>query len=99
MTLHSGAEVYRLEDIEAIFGPPEKMVRAELLDLLGGMRQRLQEQWRDPKAQQQAGTNRTEEETKDEVSRGYRTAIELAKRGIRAEDGDWAAFITRGSEG
>ena len=37
MTLHSGAEVYRLADIEAIFGPPEKMVRAELLDLLDGM--------------------------------------------------------------
>ena len=96
MMLHSGAEVYRIEDIEAIFGPPEKMVRDELLNLLGGMRTRLQEQWRDPKAQQQAGTNRTEQETKDEVSRGYRTALELAKRGIRAEDGDWAAFITRG---
>ena len=96
MTLHSGAEVYRLEDIEAIFGAPEKMVRTELLTLLAGMRARLQEQWRDPKAQQQAGTNRTEEETKDEVSRGYRTALALAKRGIRAEDGDWAAFITRG---
>ena len=96
MTLHSGAEVYRLEDIEAIFGPPEKMVREELLDLLGGMRGRLGEQWRDPKAQQQAATNRTEQEAKDEVSRGYRTALELAKRGIRAEDGDWASFITRG---
>ena len=96
MTLHSGAEVYKLEDIEAIFGPPEKMVRAELLDLLGGMRGRLGEQWRDPKTQQQAATNRTEEEAKDEVSRGYRTALELAKRGIRAEDGDWASFITRG---
>ena len=96
MTLHSGAEVYKLEDIEAIFGPPEKMVRAELLDLLGGMRSRLGEQWRDPKTQQQAATNRTEEEAKDEVSRGYRTALELAKRGIRAEDGDWASFITRG---
>jgi hypothetical protein len=96
MTLHSGAEVYRLEDIEAIFGPPEKMVREELLDLLGGMRGRLAEQWRDPKAQQQAATNRTEEEAKDEVSRGYRTALELAKRGIKAEDGDWASFITRG---
>jgi hypothetical protein len=96
MTLHSGAEVYQIEDIEAIFGPPEKMARDELLNLLGGMRSRLQEQWRDPKAQQQAGTNRTEQETKDEVSRGYRTALELAKRGIRAEDGDWAAFITRG---
>lgn len=96
MTLHSGAEVYRIEDIEAIFGPAEKMVREELLELLGGMRARLGEQWRDPKAQQQAATNRTEQEAKDEVSRGYRTAMELVKRGIRAEDADWASFITRG---
>lgn len=96
MTLHSGAEVYRITDIETIFGPPEKMQRKELLELLGGMRARLGQQWRDPKTQQQAGTNRTEEEAKDEVSRGYRTALELAKRGIRAEDGDWKSFITRG---
>lgn len=96
MTLHSGAEVYQLADIEAIFGPPEKMVREELLDLLGGMRGRLGEQWRDPAAQQAAATNRTEEEAKDEVSNGYRTALELARRGIREEDGDWASFITRG---
>ncbi len=96
MTLHSGAEVYKLDDIIAIFGPPEEMVREELLELLGGMRERLGEQWRDPKPQQQAGTNRTEKEAKDEVSRGYRTALELAKRGIRAEDADWESFITRG---
>ncbi len=96
MTLHSGAEVYRMEDIEAIFGPPEKMIRKELLDLLGGMRGRLSQEWRDPKTQQQSATKRTEQEAKDEVSRGYRTALELAKRGIVAEDGDWAAFITRG---
>ncbi len=96
MTLHSGAEVYRLEDIEAIFGPPEKMIRKELLDLLGGMRGRLGQEWRDIKTQQQAATNRTKEEAKDEVSRGYRTAMELARRGIRAEDNDWASFVTRG---
>lgn len=96
MTLHSGAEVYRMEDIEAIFGPPEKMIRKELLDLLSGMRGRLSQEWRDPKTQQQAATKRTEQEAKDEVSRGYRTALELAKRGIVAGDGDWAAFITRG---
>jgi hypothetical protein len=96
MTLHSGAEVYRMEDIQAIFGPPEKMVHKELLDLLGGMRGRLNQEWRDVKTQQQAATKRTEEEAKDEVSRGYRTALELAKRGIGAEEGDWAGFITRG---
>ena len=96
MTLHSGAEVYRMEDIEAIFGPPEKMIRKELLELLGGMRARLNEEWRDPSTQQQASTKRTEQEAKDEVSRGYRTAMELAKRGILTADADWASFITRG---
>lgn len=96
MTLHSGAEVYQLDDILGIFGPPEKMVRAELLELLGGMRQRLSQEWRDPKNQQAAATNRTEEETKDEVSRGYRTALELAKRGIQPDNSDWESFITRG---
>lgn len=96
MTLHSGAEVYRMDDIQAIFGPPEKMVQTELLDLLSGMRGRLNEEWRNMETQQQAGTNRTEEEAKDEVSRGYRTALELAKRGVRAEDATWEGFITRG---
>lgn len=96
MTLHSGAEVYRSEDIESIFGPPEKMVRRELLDLVEGMRERLSQEWRDPKAQQQAGTNRTEKEAKDEVSRGYRTAMDLARRGVSAGETDWETYVTRG---
>lgn len=96
MTLHSGAEVYQVDDIIAIFGAPEKMERRELLELLDGMRGKLGEQWRDPKTQQQASTNRTEQEIKDEVSRGYKTALELVKRGIRPEDSDWESYITRG---
>ena len=96
MSIHSGAEVYRLEDIEAIFGPPEKMNRAELMSLVTGMRTKLREQWRDPQAQQDAGTNRTETEVKDEVSRGYRTALELVRRGLRPEDAEWKQFIVRG---
>src|ERR1051325_3312000 len=96
MSIHSGAEVYRLEDIEAIFGPPEKMNRAELMNLFTGMRAKLREQWRDPVAQQEAGTNRTESEVKDEVSRGYRTALELVRRGRRPEDAEWKQFIVRG---
>src|ERR1051325_9709213 len=31
MSIHSGAEVYRLEDIEAIFGPPEKIDRKSVV--------------------------------------------------------------------
>lgn len=96
MTLHSGAEVYRSEDIEMIFGSPEKMVRRELIELLEGMRERLAQEWRDPKSQQQAGTNRTEKETNDEVSRGYRTAMDLARRGFAAGATDWESHVTRG---
>ncbi|MBK8002230.1 MAG: hypothetical protein IPK15_26960 [Verrucomicrobia bacterium] len=96
MNIHSGAEVYRLEDIQAIFGPAESMNRAELMSLITGMRSKLREQWRDPVAQQDAGTNRTENEAKDEVSRGYRTALELAKRGLKPETAEWKEFIVRG---
>jgi thiol-disulfide isomerase/thioredoxin len=96
MAIHSGAEVYRQEDIETIFGPPEKMNRAELMQLVTGMRTKLREQWQDAKTQQDAGTNRTEQETKDEVSRGYRTALALVRRGLRPEDADWKQFIVRG---
>ena len=96
MAIHSGAEVYREEDIEAIFGPAEKMSRAELMQLVTGMRTKLREQWQDPKTQQDAATNRTEQETKDEVSRGYRTALSLVRRGLIPQDADWKQFVVRG---
>ena len=96
MAIHSGAEVYRAGDIEAIFGPAEKMSPAELMQLVTGMRTKLHEQWQDPKVQQDAGSNRTEQEAKDEVSRGYRTAIDLVKRGLSETNADWQQFIVRG---
>ena len=96
MAIHSGAEVYRASDIEAIFGPAEKMHRPELMQLVTGMRTKLREQWQDPKTQQAAGTNRSEEDAKDEVSRGYKTAIDLVKRGLSEQGADWQQFIVRG---
>jgi hypothetical protein len=96
MAIHSGAEVYRLEDIEAIFGPPDKMNRQELMQLVTGMRTKLAQQWQDPRVQQASGTNRTEEESKDEVSRGYRTAISLVQRGLDLQKPDWEQLIVRG---
>ncbi|MBN2507742.1 MAG: hypothetical protein JXQ71_13720 [Verrucomicrobia bacterium] len=96
MAIHSGAEVYQLEDIEAIFGPPEHMDRQELMGLVTGMRTKLRGQWQDARQQQDAGTNRTETETKDEVSRGYRTALELVRRGLRPDEAEWRQFLVRG---
>ena len=40
--------------VKNLTDPPEKMVRRELLELIEGMRDRLGQGWRDPKAQQQA---------------------------------------------
>lgn len=96
MSIHSGAEVYRIDDIEGIFGPANQMNRDEMMSLVSGMRTKLRDQWRDLKTQQDAGTNRTEDETKDEVSRGYRTALELVKRGLKPENSEWKEFIVRG---
>ena len=94
--IHSGAEVFRMEDVEAVFGPPEKMNKAELRALLGAFRTGLARGWRDLEAQQKAGTNRTEAEVKDEVSRGYRAALELARRGLGLEGGEWPDALLRG---
>lgn len=96
MAIHSGAEVYQVEDIEAIFGPAEKMEVNELMQLVSGMRGKLKEQWQDDKTQKASSTNRTEKEIKDEVSRGYRTALDLLKRGLSPEKADWKQFIIRG---
>jgi hypothetical protein len=96
MAIHSGAEVYRDKDIEAIFGPAEKMSRAELMQLVTGMRSKLRQQWQDSKVQQEAGTNRSEQDAKDEVSRGYRTALALVKRGLTEAGAEWKEFIVRG---
>ena len=94
--IHSGAEVFRMEDVEAVFGAPEQMNKAELRALLGAFRSGLARGWRDLEAQQKAGTNRTEAEVKDEVSRGYRAALELARRGLGLEGGEWPDALLRG---
>lgn len=96
INIHSGAEVYRDDDIAAIFGPTEKMERNELRMLVAAMRVNLARGWRDAEVQTKAGTNRSEQDVKDEVSRGYGVALNLVKRGLGAEGGDWEDSITRG---
>ncbi|MFW5752616.1 MAG: hypothetical protein ACOCYV_01055 [Planctomycetota bacterium] len=68
---HSPAEVYRREDIAAVFGPIDLIAPATLAQLAGAMRQRLARQWRQPPVQQQAGTKRDNAAIAAEVERGY----------------------------
>lgn len=96
INIHSGAEVYRDEDIEAVFGPAEKMERGEVRMLVAAMRVNLARGWRDPEVQAKAGTQRSEQDVKDEVSRGYGVALNLVKRGLGTEGGEWEDNIARG---
>lgn len=96
ISIHSDAEVFRMEDIEAVFGRPERMERGEVRTIGGAMRVNLARRWRDLETQAKAGTNRSEQDMKDEVSRGYQVALELVKRGLGLEGGSWEDCVLRG---
>ena len=86
---HSFAEVYKLDDIRAVFGEPEKMPVESLATLVNSMRQRLATTWRAPKVQQQAGTKRGEPQIKAEVLAGYDTLLALVDDGLGAKPDVW----------
>ncbi|HYO09438.1 MAG TPA: hypothetical protein VER17_10740 [Tepidisphaeraceae bacterium] len=93
---HSAAEVFRIEDLQSVFGPPEKMKRETLAELLQTMRQRLATSWRSPQVQQQAKTKRTDKELDAEVTRGYALLVELLEHRVAREQ-DWKLMTILGS--
>ncbi|MFM7103228.1 MAG: hypothetical protein ACKO3N_18925, partial [Verrucomicrobiota bacterium] len=86
---HSQAEVFRLEDIQAVFGPVSALEPGVLAELLQTMRQRLAGQWRQARVQQDAKTRRTDRELEAEVVRGYAVVSGLAKRAVERQPEDW----------
>jgi len=86
---HSFAEVYKLDDISAVFGEPEKMPIESMATLVNSMRQRLATSWRAPQVQQQAGTKRGEPQIKVEVLAGYDTLLNLLNEGLKAKPDVW----------
>ena len=96
---HSPAEVYALEDIEAVFGPLAGLPGGVAAALASAMRQRLAKQWRDPKTQDEAGARRSSEEIEAEVDSGYALALRLAERALAAEPESWNFAIAKASLG
>jgi hypothetical protein len=92
--LHSPAEVFLAEDIERIFGKPETLKLETVAQLAQVLRKNLASLWDDPSVQQQQGTNRTKSETENQVRRGYATAVDLVKRSLAANEGDWQSLRT-----
>ena len=91
--VHSESEVFKMEDIQSVFGPVETIPFECIAPIVQTMRERLAADWGDPGIQQKAGTNRTESEIKQEVARGYTVASELLRRNQTTQAGGWRARL------
>lgn len=88
-TCHSTAEVYKLETIERVFGPFDKLQPKTLAGLAEQMRVNLAGLWRMPKEQADKKTNRKQKDIQTEVLRGYGVAQAVVDRGIAKFPEEW----------
>ncbi|MCA9061856.1 MAG: hypothetical protein KDA96_02325 [Planctomycetaceae bacterium] len=95
--VHSAAEVYRLEDMEAVFGSVGTLKPATLAALLETMRNNLNSVWRAPQIQQNNKTNRRKQDIEAEVKGGYRSAFELCEQGLKDSPDNWELLLVKGA--
>lgn len=92
---HSYAEVYRVEDIEAVFGQVQTVDPKITNTLVNNMRSKLARQWRSAQVQEKAGTKRTDTEIAAEVQRGYDLAIDLIDKAVEQNPDNWELVTTQ----
>ena len=92
---HGAAEVYQLEDIEAVFGSLENLKPATLASLIQKMRSNLSNVWRMPATQKNAGTNRKKKDIEVEVRRGYLVANSVLNEAIKAHPLAWELHLAK----
>lgn len=91
--VHSQAEVYRLDDMERVFGDINNMAPETLAAMLQTMRRNLANVWRKPEVQQQNSTNRKKNDIEAEVVQGYRTARVLCDRSLATHPENWQLLV------
>ncbi|MFM7592131.1 MAG: hypothetical protein ACKO85_10085, partial [Isosphaeraceae bacterium] len=89
-TCHSTAEVYRVEAISAVFGPMENLKPETIARLAQQMRLNLAGLWRKPAVQDQAKTKRKEKDIREEVLRGYATALKVVEEARVKYPAEWS---------
>lgn len=77
ITVHSQAEVWRLEALEKVFGDLTTVDADTIASLIERMRINLAALWPDPKLQEEFDTKRTDKEQHQQVLAGYEMAREL----------------------
>lgn len=92
---HSQAEVFRAEDITAVFGPAGTWTPESLAPLLQTMRVRLATTWRNIRVQQEAKTKRTDKDVEAEVTRGYEVLTGLLAEGLARWPGQWRLHLVQ----
>ncbi len=94
-TCHSTAEVYRLEDIEDVFGSIDSLKPATVAGLVQKMRTNLSTAWRQPRVQESKKTNRKEPEIRLEVLRGYDVAEQIIEDGLSRTPDSWQLQLSK----
>ena len=94
---HSDAEVFRREDIEAVFGAIGGIPAETLAGLVDNMRVRLSRSWARPEVQEKSGTKRKDKDIQAEVNRGYGLAMELLDTGLTREPDNWRLLTAQGA--
>ena len=97
MTCHSVAEVYDIEDIEAVFGTWGSIEAGTMAKLVDKMRSNLGGLWRDPNVQRDSKTKRKKKDIQDEVLRGYKVAKNVLNRALEQHPGNWQLLLSQAS--
>ena len=92
---HGGAEVYRIEAVEQIFGAMDALDPETFATLLDSMRTNLATVWRDAAVQEKAKTKRTKKDIEAEVVAGYEQARLTLGRALTAQPEAWRLWAVQ----
>ncbi|MFT5126985.1 MAG: hypothetical protein ACI8W8_000584 [Rhodothermales bacterium] len=91
------AEVYKLRDIEDVFGPINEMPDALFSAIINNMSVALGERWRDMATQRSAVTSRRQTDLLEMVREGYGYVLEMINARLAAKPKDWRALSACGT--
>ncbi|MGK0187119.1 MAG: hypothetical protein ACI9R3_002905 [Verrucomicrobiales bacterium] len=95
MQTHSTAEVYRLEDIEEVFGSLDGLKPETIAALVQTMRRNLATVWKQPQLQQQKKTKRKDKEIQAEIARGYEVAHAVMSDATEKHPTSWQLQVAK----
>jgi hypothetical protein len=91
------AEVYKLKDIEEVFGPINKMPDALFSAIINNMSVALGERWRNMATQRSAVTSRRQSDLLEMVREGYGYVHDMINKRVEVNANDWRALSACGT--